>query len=290
MKTISTALLLIATVAVTGCTRTTTVQGKTSEVMPMSTYDAKTLNGSNNNYSEITSEDGLVAVVGNTDGTLSEVRYRLNEERNVLYVSKDGGEEVEYATMVSNSTNGSTYQYGEWQNEDGERIYLNVHTNNNNNAYFRVRDSEGQYIAEGYGGLQTAPENLPENAVYNGNYYLRPGDNENYYYNYANMTMDVDFANGDISGAVSNAYIYDEGTAANYYGTIDGTVTNGRVAGTVFAEGDATGELDFAGAATGDDANRISGGIAGTLTIGEEEDTYGGHFDTYRQVPAANAD
>lgn len=67
------------------------------------------------------------------------------------------------------------------------------------------------------------------------------------------------------------------------YGTIDGSVTGSRIAGTVFVNGGATGELDFAGAANGAGAQGLDGAMAGTLTVGEDDFTTGGIFDLNRQ-------
>lgn len=210
---------------------------------------------------------GYAAFLGKQDGTLSQVFVRMNDDRTIAYVSIDGGDEVEYATRTSYYTNGSSYFNGRWENDEGQTIY--VTPNGDYASYTEAHD--GSVLSRGYGGIETLPENLPSGeAVYSGNYNTN-GD----LYLYGQFSMGVDFADSDISGVFGAGYR----SSGDTFGTIDGEVSGGRVAGTFFADGRYKGELDFQGAFFGDNGNQVAGGIAGTLTDSEDaEFSTGGNF------------
>lgn len=211
---------------------------------------------------------GMTGYVGNHDGSVSEVLFRVSEDGSTLYVSRDGGEEVAYDTK---QWGGSTY--GRWSN-GSESVYVSM--NEDYPSYISPDDGSG------YGGLETDPSMLPAGQViYVGNFYAN-GDDAGAS---GTLGLNVDFASSGISGITTGSYwSYDaeeDHTSGGFMGTVAGTVTGSRVGGTIFAEGtDMSGEFDFMGGIYGEEGEYIAGGVGGTMTTGESTSTIGGQFHT----------
>lgn len=255
------------------------VVGQASQMQPFSTVEAKYRDGVKINSNEIETAEGISGVIGKIDGTVSEVQVRMNDAKTIAYVSIDGGPETEYGTSRSSFyENGNSYFHGYWYDAAGNRVW--VRTSGDSYGDINIYEN-GAYTARGRIGLETAPEDLPDSASYSGSIYTIGEIRAS-----GRMAVSVDFANGDIDGGMTG--VASRGTSyagsnQTIYGTVDGSVTDGHFGGTVFVGGGATGELDFAGAATGAGAQRLMGGMAGTLTVGEDDFTTGGDFELHKQ-------
>lgn len=277
MDTKSTSLLLVAALAVAGCASSNGTSGS-----GVNAYDAKFYDGAGGNYTELLTEDGIVVFKGNDDGTVTAERIRFDAATNTLYVAKNGGAEEAY-TYHSLGINGSgdygTQFDGIYQNEAGERVYASVF-DGLNIVYSTTVAADDERIAVGFGGVQTPLADLPESASYAGYYNMDAAGSAS---SKGAIALNVDFANGDVDGSLTNGTFYDGTTSHSYAGDITGTVSNGRVGGAATVTGEATGALDFAGAAMAPDGQYIWGGIAGTLNANDTDTTLGGNLNLFQQ-------
>ena len=131
-------------------------------------------------------------------------------------------------------------------------------------------------IGFGPGGVLTPIDDLPDAATYSGTLNLSTERNNGVQ---ANMMLSLDFHTGDISGDVSQGSYFDGSEDQFFFGNIDGTIIGSRIGGTVFVDGDATGELEFAGGVMGDAAQHVNGAMKGTLTADGKATVMGGYFN-----------
>ena len=287
----STTALVIAGVVLAGCGG-----GSSNNVSSAAfggIYEPNFRDGTNNEFDELATAEGLVYFIGNLDGTVSEVRVRV--ERNGagdaddrLFVAVDGGAERQFEpisgeTTVGSDANGPTLN-GAWEASDGSQDQFSVSVDSNNNALFssaflRINDAPIALggFSKGFGGLETAVADLPANATYSGSFNLdaevttetSPGTFSTGNVSALNTSTSgavVDFAGGTITGTHNGTSLL--GTSGAVSGNINGTVNNTRLTGTLSVTDAATGTLDFGGSALGAGAETIRGGVAGTLDFG----------------------
>lgn len=225
--------------------------------------------------------DGVPGFIGNSDGTVSQVLIRVSPDRMIAYVSADGGPEraFENRTYYFGST---TYFSGDYS--DGSRtVYIGGDEYNTQSPrYWSYHGEEGR--GAGFYGFETPTDALPtEAAIYSGRFGMA-GDTLNLE---GQMSMEVDFASGDIDGVFMGNYgngfmcCFEGPTlqeSGSVLGQIDGSISGSRVAGSAFVTSGAEGTFDFMGGVYGETGEQVAGGIAGTLTTGTTDHAMGGEF------------
>jgi hypothetical protein len=223
---------------------------------------------------------GLTGFAGNPDGTVSEIRVRVDLEAGLAYISIDGAEEIEYDD-VQNQYNALIFY-----NQAAQHAYVSYYGYEPN--YISFGGGEIDADSSGYFGQETASAALPtETAIYSGYWDAEGATASTNIYANGNMGLAVGFATGNVTGYSNGSFnasnneteTYDGGS---FIGTITGTVTGSRIAGTMTVDGDATGEMDLMGAIYGDDAGYAAGGIGGSLTSEAGTQSLGGNFYLYR--------
>ncbi|MEM8802703.1 MAG: hypothetical protein AAGF55_09220 [Pseudomonadota bacterium] len=291
----STTALVLAGVVLAGC------GGGSSNTVSNSPafggiYEPNFRDGTNNEYDELASAEGLVYFIGNLDGTVSEVRVRI--ERNGagaaddrLFVEINGAAAREFEPIMGETTDTGTELSGAWVASDGSQDEFSVSVDSNNNALFssaflRLNNAPVALggFNRGFGGLETAVSDLPTSATYTGSIDL---DTEGMPTPTSLTTVDaidstaaamVDFAGGTITGTHTGTSFL--GTGGSVNGDINGTVSGTRLTGTITVEDNATGTLDFGGSVLGAGAETIRGGAGGTVDFGgaQGSTTVGGGF------------
>lgn len=290
------ALTALSALAACG-TATTTTPGATS------TVDVSGMLAKAGMYDAVTTEDhenlntavrdaalaGVTGYMGFQDGSVVPVRVRVSSDTTKAYISIDGGEEIEF-DYASSSYSQTTWS-GEESNAD---IWLNDYASA---QLLRIRDSANN--GQGYFGIQTALEDLPQgNGVYAGNYYM-VGQQSDYGTDYSSgrIALNVNFAEGTVEGSlVGNIYLPSEFVPEdeydyyyNYYnngiyGDIEGAVDGGTFVASVDVTGheasnydvdrrEIDGSLEMMGAVYSN-GTTVAGGIGGTIS----ESEMGGHF------------
>jgi len=253
-----------------------------SSALPLMQYEAKYFDGVNDNFAELQSADGVVFYLGNRDGTISETRIRYDAATETLFVAQDGGAEAAYP--VKNPLNTDPGEgYGSFENASGDLFTIDLYDDDCPSCmwsgHLELYEPEGDsytMIGFGPGGILTPLDDLPDAASYSGTLLLRTERNSGVN---ANMTLNLDFVAGDISGSVSRGSYYDDTEYQFFFGDIDGTIIGSRIGGTVFVDGDATGELEFTGGVMGDAGQDVNGAMKGTLTAEGKATVMGGYFN-----------
>ena len=225
--------------------------------------------------------DGLTGFVGNSDGTVSEVQVRFDDDEELVYVSIGGGEEVVYDDVYDDE------DWLEVANDAAQYAYIELYGYGANEI--ELYDEETGAESDGYFGIETASDALPtETATYHG-YWDAYGETDSTEIGAgSHMSLAVGFASGNITGYTEGGFdawnddteTYAEGS---FFGGISGSVEGSRIAGTMSVDGDASGEFDLMGAIYGEDAEVAAGGVGGSLSTDAGEMDLGGSFWLYQE-------
>jgi len=280
MKLQTLTILLCSTQILAGCLSSS---GNAPTVATQ--YAAIERTGTNTTHQEALAAqkgEGVTAFVGNPDGTVSAVRWRLSSDLQTAYVSRDGGAEEEF-TRTYTASGTETGISAHFYNASGERVYIYSWGDGPSSIdfYDNTQSNYYQQYDRGYTGLETAADNLPTSSASYTGYMYTYGD----IYTNGSIAMDVDFGAGTVSGTYSgNASSGSEFiSSTGISGTIAGSTVNSRIDAAATMDTGATGQIDMVGAAYDQDAQNIFGGAAGTLTIGGEDYSSGGIFYSYKQ-------
>ncbi|AZQ68991.1 hypothetical protein EF888_18760 [Silicimonas algicola] len=236
-------------------------------------------------YEALTAE-GLTGFVGGEDGSVKEVRVRMDDTGldPIVYVSIDGGPEI-----VFDGYDGGSY--------DGYQGYLYLFNDAAQYAYMDYYGTDAASIElggeeevdrDGYFGLETAAAALPTDTVsYYGGWNAYGGSQTTGINASGMMSLSVDFADSSVNGITQggfDAYNDDleQETGGNLFGSIEGQVSGSRIDAAMSLYGDATGTMDMKGAFYGDDAQNLAGGVGGSLDTEVGTMSLGGGFWTER--------
>ncbi|MGI9389896.1 MAG: hypothetical protein ACR2O1_07555 [Boseongicola sp.] len=230
--------------------------------------------------------NGLTGFVGNSDGTVSEVRVRFDNEDEVVYVSIGGGAEIVY----------DDFGKGDFEDDEG---WIEIANAAAQYAYFEFNGYEPSQIelddegtgaeSDGYFGAETAHIALPtETATYHGYWDAEGHTGTSGIEAGGHMGLAVGFGSGNITGYAEggfNAWNDDTETedGGSFVGGITGSVVGSRIAGTMSVDGDASGDIDLMGAIYGEEGEFAAGGIGGSLTSEAGELNLGGDFFLYNE-------
>lgn len=280
----STLALVFTLPALAGCgvlTETQIIEAKANSIlsdkMPGDIY-APIYNDGETTLVEAIDGDGINYFVGQADGHVAQMNVRFNEDRTIAYVAVDGGEEVEYATRLDYSESTSSL-WGRWENEAGEELYLSQNKDGSYPGYLNLTGDDG-LLGRGRGGLETPIADLPSGTASYGGYFYMNGPST---WVDGSMLVDADFEEGRVFGGMLGNYSVSGETYeyGSFSGTVDGTISGGRVGGTATMNSGAEGEFDMLGAIYGADGNVLAGGIAGTLTTESGDHAVGGDLYLY---------
>lgn len=244
-------------------------------------YPAQTTDGGT--AEEQLSTTGISGFQSRTDnGTISEVLVRLDDSAedpfdHIYYVAVDGGEEVAYTV---DGISGSVVSL-----VDAEGNYLNF-VPASSGAYFSVSGGDEPRLnyVDAYIGLQ--PVDLPEEpATYEGglsSYSSLVGD---FLRLDAPITIGVDFGSGTVSGGGDGTVGFQpDGGSYSIVGAMEvditGTMDGAVLSGAAIVTGDATADLEMAGAVYGADSGELYGVTAGSASYDGGDFNMGGYFFT----------
>ncbi|MEO0945267.1 MAG: hypothetical protein AAFY06_10560, partial [Pseudomonadota bacterium] len=237
-------------------------------------------------------QDGLVVYMGARDGTVSEYRVTLDQmgtpadaSDDVLFVEKDGGPRRTFTVDEVLFDDGSGDIAVFYEAANGDEFYLGTDISD---SFAPDLDSDGLETsftfnasgpgptirAFGGGGLETAVGDLPDRAVYRGEYALFAA--EGGFEILGGSAIEVDFATSRVTGTHSGDL--DSGRVT---GAFDGSVSGARVGGTMSVTGDATGTLEFGGMVIGEGGDRMVLGIGGTVNEGGTDHAIGGNSNLF---------
>ena len=282
----STTALVLAGVVLAGC------GGGSSNVSSAAfggIYDPNFRDGANNEYDEL--EEGIVYFIGNLDGSVSEVRVRVDRNGtdgdvsdDTLFVEINGGAAREFVPILSGpdqTTDTGTVLSGPWVASDGSQDEFSVAVDQGDlfsAASIRINNAPVALggSSAGFGGLETEIADLPTSATYSGEFQVDDEVTTSSGGSFTTSNVDaldtsttdtvVDFANGTIVGTHNGTSSI--GTTGAVSGDITGSVSGTRVTGSLSVTGAASGTLNYGGLATGSQAENIRGGVAGTLDFG----------------------
>lgn len=237
---------------------------------------------------EVITSTGVTGYMGNSDGTISEVRVRIdmtNPESPAFYLSKDGGAEENFyidttpeeAFLVIEPEIGGFYDL---TNDAGDTLRVYVNT-------WGASGLDLERLAGGGGdgvfGLQTEVADLPTGTPTYWGGLSFSGGNDAYRINGGgNMELTVDFNRNRVLGNVYGGYgVMDEDMGGGFNGVVLGDIEGSEMTGTMTIAGNISGDLDMEGAFYGMGGYALSGGFGGNVSSSELGDmTIGGSFDT----------
>lgn len=248
-----------------------------SATMPSQIYSAAFTDDGETMMIEHLLGAGLTGFVGNSDGTVSEVRVRFDEAEELVYVAIDGGEEIVYDDLLDDGED-----WIEIANAAGQEAYL--YYSEGEPASINLWASESYGHSDGYFGVETAAAALPkESASYSGGWNASgsTGTTEAYAGGFINTA--IDFETGELVGYSEGGFeMWNDETEAFSYGSllavISGSVEGSRLAATMDVFGDVSGTMDMMGAIYGEEGQYAAGGIGGSLTSEAGEMNLGGDF------------
>lgn len=282
-------VLTLAMPLVAGCgvlTDTKIVDRAAFNGSPSEIYQAVIADGENTVGDALFAE-GLTGFVGGSDGTVKEIRVRLDPENPIAYIAADGQPEIAYEIDFASIDEYSGYLV--LFNEAAQYAYTNWY--GDQPAYVSFGDEETGVENWGFYGLETDVANLPTGSVVYNGYFDVEGWNEttDTGIEEANLALAVNFENSSLSG-IADGYFYSYDYENDIYdsgrviGTVEGTVAGSRIAGSMNVAGAASGQLDMMGAFYGDAAQNLAGGMGGSLTSDTGTQTVGGEFILYGDI------
>ena len=226
---------------------------------------------------------GVTGYVGNSDGSISEIRVRIDdseEEATAFLLSIDGGPEVEYS---DNNTKCCGFTF---ENEAGDQFEIGFEEFGPEGSllYAYLYNAEETEWSEGSFGVHTAPNALPEGSAYYDGYWNASGETETTGIEAGgHLEIEVDFNSGLLAGYTEGGFdAYDDNledeTGGEFYGSIVGSVEDSELNADMIVIGDASGQFDLLGAFYGEEGEIAAGGIGGSLTSEFGEMNLGGSF------------
>lgn len=240
---------------------------------------------------EVITSTGVKGFVGNSDGTVSEVRVRIDmsdPSSPAFYLSRDGGPEENFyieetpvaALMLEEPILAGSYTL---INDDGDTLDLVL--DEADFAYLNLeRASE---FSRGSFGLQTETANLPTStAYYSGGFNFGTDDGTYRIGGGGYLELTVDFDDGGLIGYSGGGFdissdeleLYDGG---GFDGVVIGEVSGSEMTATMNVLGSASGEFDMKGAFYGETGSELAGGMGGTLSTDYGDFGVGGSFELY---------